>query len=150
MRSFLKIILIAMRQKTKNQEPSIVVLDRSKEVREDEIRARLTGALDEVDDEDKERVFLWFIDFGKKMYMVANASYASYLKAQLASERNLYKKSLERLTSDSVKKPRFTTDEAMEITDIHAKGTIIKYFKDGTIQVMQVRKNSRSNTGVLF
>lgn len=123
-----------MNRQIKNEDNTLIRFDKSKEVNEEDIRVRLLGTLDGVEDENKEQVLLWYIDFGKKLRDVADSCHVEHLKKLREQDRILYMKSLEMLTSDAVKKPRFTTDEAMEITDIRTKGTIIKYFKNGTIQ----------------
>ena len=126
-----------MNRQIKNEDNTLIRFDKSKEVNEEDIRVRLMGTLDGVEDENKDQVLLWYIDFGKKLRDVADSCYVEHLKKLREQDRNLYMKSLERLTSDSVKKPSFTTDEVMKITNIRSKGTIIKYFKDGKIQAKQ-------------
>lgn len=126
-----------MKKQINNEKPSLIPSDKSKEVTQEEIRERLMGALDDVEDENKEKVLVWYVDFGQKMWIAASSCYSDYLKKMREQDKNLYMKSLEKLTSDAIKKPRFTTDEAMKITGIRSKGTIIKYFKDGTIHAKQ-------------
>lgn len=126
-----------MNRSTKHEDTTLIRWDTSKEVNEEDIRVRLMATLDGVEDEHKEQLLLWYLDFGKKMLVVANSCCVEYYKNLREHDKNLYMKSLERLTSDSVKKPSFTTDEVMKITNIRSKGTIIKYFKNRKIQAKQ-------------